>query len=411
MISYRVFPPKNNILQGTIQLPGSKSHTNRLLAMQLMRGIGFCIEGISESTDSRVMQLAMELPESHITDVGDAGTAMRFLTACYSILPGHRIITGSSRMKQRPIKPLVDALQQLGADIKYVGETGFPPLEIRGNPMAGGIVTIDSEISSQFISALMLVAPFTDKGITIYCKGRTVSAPYIEMTAETLKTVGANVTLSFPEIQIGPGIQPPEKLCIEKDWSAAGFWLEAAALSDECNLLLKDLSADSIQGDRKAIDLWSELGVTISCESDGIRLHRNITKDSQSLDSIDFTQFPDLSLPYAATIAGMNRSTRLTGLHNLNLKESRRIETLESELKKTGVDVKAGTDILSINKTSVLNTAPEFDTHSDHRLTMSLAMLCLKTGSCIIHDAKNCEKSYPDFWQNMKTAGFVIEPV
>lgn len=411
MISYRVFPPKNNILQGTIQLPGSKSHTNRLLAIQLLSRNRFCIEGISESTDSRIMQLVLELPESHITDVGDAGTAMRFLTACYSILPGHRIITGSSRMKQRPIKPLVDALQQLGADIKYVGETGFPPLEIRGNPMAGGIVTIDSEISSQFISALMLMAPFTDKGITVHCSGRTVSAPYIEMTAETLKTAGATVKLNFPEIQIGPGIHPPEKLCIEKDWSAAGFWFEAAALSHECNLLLKGLSANSIQGDRKAIDLWSALGVAISCEPDGIRLHRNKLKKPQSIESIDFTQFPDLSLPYAATIAGLNQNICITGLNTLNIKESRRIETLETELLKTGVDVQSGIDSLTIKSTSTLHDAPEFDTHSDHRLSMSLAMLSLKTGSCIIHDAENCIKSYPEFWTNMQNAGFITESI
>ena len=401
-----VHPPDDGVISGKVELPPSKSHANRLLALQLLHDNNLQLTNAGESDDVRIMQLAVDHPESSIVDVGHAGTAMRFLTACFSVLEGERIITGSKRMKERPIAPLVNALRSLGAEIDYVEKDGFPPLRITSGGLAGSEVTIRGDISSQYISALMLIGTVLPDGLRIQLEGTVLSFPYIEMTAATINQIGGVVEINKEQVTVRKGIEPDRTVSIEKDWSAAAFLLESAALSKDCDVLLEGLSGTSLQGDKRALELWEMFGLKVTEEDGGVRIRKNGTVSIP--DSVDFLNHPDLAQPFAATIAGLGRSCRLTGLDNLRIKETDRIEALIKELTKAGTVCRSeGNDL--ILPPGQLNGEFTFDTYSDHRMAMSLAPLSLKLGTVKINDPEVVSKSYPRFWNALEVIGFNLE--
>lgn len=391
----------NGVLLGEIDLPVSKSHLNRLLALQILSKSRMDIRYQSDADDVRVMEMALALPEATVIDVGAAGTAMRFLTACFSVLPGTRVLSGSNRMKQRPIAPLVDALTQLGVDIRYLDMVGYPPIEIVGGLSTGGHVNIRGDVSSQFVSALMLIGPFVHHGIHIHFSTPVTSFPYLEMTAETIRQLGGIVHLSKTEVKVEVGISPKGAICPERDWSAAAFWFEAAALAKECNILLKNLSFNSIQGDVRAAELWSCFGLEISQEQLGVRVTKSGVVNLPT--EVDFFDCPDLAQAYAATVAGLQLNCKLTGLKTLRIKETDRLFALKTELEKLGCKIEVGDDWIEINcYKDELQTPLVFDTYQDHRMAMCLAPLALIFDEVVINNPEVVSKSYPDYWNVWK---------
>jgi len=394
----------HGVLHGEIILPCAKSHLNRLLALQLLTGGQLQLMYDAAADDVRVMEMALALPEASVIDVGAAGTAMRFLTACFSVLPGKRIITGSDRMKQRPISPLVDALRQLGAKIEYLGEEGYPPVEVTGGLSMGGSVTIRGDVSSQFISALMLIGPFVQGGIKIFFSTPVTSFPYVEMTQAVIGQIGGKVYLTQNEARVEQGFNTNVEIVPEADWSAAAFWLEAAALANHCNIVLRNISLNSIQGDARAMALWSAFGLEITEEVSGVRVTKSGVMNVPT--QVDFTDCPDLAQAYAATVAGLGLSCRLTGLKTLRIKETDRISALQRELQKLGCAIHVGSDWLEISPAVVRPIGPlSFDTYDDHRMAMCLAPLALVIGRIYINNPQVVSKSYPDFfetWTSMK---------
>lgn len=401
-----VHPPDDGVISGKVELPPSKSHANRLLALQLLHDNNLQITNAGESDDVRIMQLAVDHPESSIIDVGHAGTAMRFLTACFSVMEGERVITGSKRMKERPIAPLVNALRSLGAAIDYVEKDGFPPIRITGGCLTVSEVTIRGDISSQYISALMLIGTMLPKGLRIQLEGTVLSFPYIEMTAATINQAGGVAEINKEQVTVGKGIKPNRTVSIEKDWSAAAFLLESAALSRDCDVLLDRLSSTSLQGDKRALELWEMFGLKVTEENGSVRIRKNGPVSIP--DSVDFLNHPDLAQPFAATIAGLGRSCRLTGLDNLRIKETDRIDALIKELTKAGTLCRSEENDL-ILAPEQMNGKVSFDTYYDHRMAMCLAPLSLKLGTVSINDPKVVSKSYPGYWQALEGLGFELE--
>lgn len=396
--------PSHRSLVGEIELTPSKSITNRLLVLSFLSPKGFNLQGISNADDSRVMvDIAKGSGTYHL---GMAGTAMRFLTAAFAITPGSFVLTGEDRLLQRPIGPLVDALRSIGAEIQYKGDLGCPPLSIEGKQLAGGEVKVEGHMSSQFISALMLIGPFMHQGIQVIFTSPPLSFPYIEMTAEVIRMAGGKVVVDRERVKVEPGMDPPKEIFVEKDWSAAAFWLEAAVLADDADFLLKGLHIPSIQGDVRAAELWGDLGVDLQQVENGVRVQK--TGHAHVPNTVDFIDHPDLALPYAATIGGLGATCHLIGLDNLRIKESDRVTALASELNNAGIECSFTCNSLTINGRQPVGSAPKFATWNDHRMAMCLAPLALKFGEVVISKAEVVSKSYPNFWNDMKTVGFSI---
>jgi 3-phosphoshikimate 1-carboxyvinyltransferase len=343
--------------------------------------------------------------EAEVLDVGAAGTAMRFLTAYYALQPGYRILTGTARMKQRPIAPLVEALRQLGADIEYLEQEGFPPLGIRGQALDGGQVRIRGDLSSQYISALMMIGPTLAKGLEIELTSPLVSSSYVEMTQRMMAHFGVMVEREEGLIRIAPQTYRGGLWEVEADYSSASYWFSLLALAPRPQKLhLQGLKADSLQGDRVILDIFEPLGIRHRFVEGGL----DLWSEAVALPKVlhwDCSSCPDLAQTIAATCAGLGIGADLQGLQTLNLKESHRIEALASELGKLGLSMERGQDWLRFEGQKLQATEAVLQTHEDHRMALCLAPLCLVLGRLWLDEVQVVEKSYPQFWEQL--AGLV----
>lgn len=374
-----------------IDLPSSKSISNRLIIIQALCEDKFQIKNLSESEDTISLQKVLNSNNKTI-DVGAAGTSFRFLTAFLSTLEREEyILTGSERMKERPIKQLVDSLKRLGAKIEYIEEENFPPLRIIGKDLSGGKIQIDGSVSSQFISALLLISPTLEKGLELEIIGKLVSKPYISMTLNLMKKFGVHHLWEDNIISIKNQKYIGKDYEVESDWSAASFWFEIAALSNHCKIKLNGLTPNSIQGDKRVMELFESFGV----HSEFVHGILTLTKNNKQNipNAIDLLKTPDLYQPIKCTLFGLGEEeSDLTGLSTLKDKETDRIESVERELQE-------------------LNNTKEIETYKDHRMAMSFAPLCLRFGELQINDVKVVQKSYPDFWKDIEKGGFKITPL
>lgn len=394
--------------KGRVVLPASKSLANRALIIQAL-GKGIVLHNVSTANDTRVLQNVLE-GKPCVADIGDAGTAMRFLLAYFARCEGSQILTGSARMQQRPIGPLVDALRSMGASINYTGTEGYPPVEIKGKSTLKNAVSIRGDISSQYISALMLIGPAIG-GLTITLEGELTSAPYIAMTAALMQQFGADVTVYADKVIIGATPYAAGEYTVEPDWSAASYFFEIAALVDEAEILLEGLSLQSLQGDKEISSLYqNQFGITYKATAEGLVIIKNTGQaTNQYLPETNFTAMPDMAQTYAATTVGIGAKASLTGLHTLRIKETDRIAALKNELSKAGAIVEAGPDYLNIININKPTQAPKFNTYNDHRMAMALAPLAMVFGSVWINDETVVSKSFPQYWQQLESLGFIIE--
>ncbi len=390
---------KTHSLKGTIELPGSKSMSNRVLIIQALAKQPFEINQLSKADDTQVLTKALERNDI-ITDVGPAGTAMRFLTAYYASVPGEKVLTGSNRMKGRPIKILVDALRQLGANITYLDKEGYPPLHIEGRRLKGGSISINGNVSSQFITALMLIGPTLPQPLVLNIEGDPLSRPYIIMTQHLMETCGAQAEIAGNQIIVKPGRYRSSAFTIERDWSAAAFWMSFGVLSNKTNLLLSGLKEQSIQGDSAAMDLFQNMGIDCTFEENGLRLTKSNRQNKVS--EWNFRNHPDLVQPAVFALAGLKKEFTLHGLDNLRLKETDRIEAMMTELKKMGIhgDVKEH----SLHLAPGSPTAPEepFLSYEDHRMVMAVAPMSMLFPEIHIEGPMAVAKSYPGFWKQVE---------
>ena len=402
--------------QSLIKITGSKSETNRLLLLQALYP-NIALDNTSNSDDSEVMVEALlkskiKNQKSLIIDVHHAGTAMRFLTAFFAIHEGKEVIlTGSSRMKERPIKILVEALRQLGAEISYEENEGFPPIKIIGKKLTQSKVSLPANVSSQYISALLLIAPKLENGLELTLEGEITSVPYIKMTLALLHEIGVETSFQNNIIKVNstPETRNSQHVTIESDWSSASYWYSIVALSDiGTQITLSSYKQDSLQGDSALVDIYKNFGVeTVFNSNNSIR----ILKDSNlKLETLNFelNNCPDIAQTIAVTCFGLGIGCNLTGLHTLKIKETDRLEALKTELSKLGANISVTVDSLTIQQSNNLNSNIKIATYQDHRMAMAFAPLALKT-SLIIQDPEVVSKSYPTFWEDLKNIGFQVE--
>ena len=397
---------------GTISLPTSKSISNRALIIAALCGGEPQALHPALCDDTAVMVDALARQEGDI-NVGAAGTAMRFLTAYFATRKGMTItLDGVERMRHRPIGPLVDALRLLGAHIEYLGLEGFPPLQITGTAMHGSDITMAGNVSSQFISAVMMILPAIGGG-SIQLTGNIVSAPYIHMTAAVMRSMGAQVNFTGNTIAVGNGYQGND-IVVEADWSAAAPWYALAALLPQSGITLQGLTADSIQGDARLVDLGSRLGIASRFDAHGVSLDTSRFIDCCCSNFADMAATPDLVPSWAVLMCLLERSFRMTGVRTLRLKESDRIEALRQELLKLGYVLKIeGEDAISWygERVAVATQPPVIDTHGDHRMAMAFAPAAVRFPGLIIRDADVVSKSYPAYWRHLTQCGFTITPL
>lgn len=339
-----------------------------------------------------------------VIDAGNAGTVLRFLSAFLVLQDGKWLLTGSERMKQRPIKDLVDALKSLGAKITYPERTGFPPMRIKYSNLRGGEVELDGSVSSQFISALMMIAPYLPDGLKIHIKNQPVSWPYVNMTVEIMRGFGVSVYIADKEISIVKSDYQIKNLFVEPDWSSASYWYELVALSKDADVFIPGLLDKSVQGDRVCADIFKSFGVESIFEKGGVRLKK--TPQQAALFSYDFTHCPDLVPAVLATCAALGIRSEISGVKHLQYKESDRMLSLGKELVKIGTGISADNDIFHLEPGNLRSENPiVFETYGDHRIAMCLASLAMKFESVTINDPDVVEKSYPDFWCDIQQFG------
>ena len=398
-----------NEVRAAITLPTSKSISNRALLIAALCDNKPTVVGPALCDDTAVMVEALSRQGGTI-NVGAAGTAMRFLTAYFATREGVTItLDGVERMRQRPIGILVDALRSLGAHIEYLDKEGFPPLHITGSRMHGGDVVMDSSVSSQFTSAVMMILP-TLGGGTIHLTGNGVSMPYIHMTAAVMRDMGATVDVAGDRINIGNGYTGNDYV-VEADWSAAAPWYAMAALLPQSSLTLKGLSPDSIQGDARLVELGRNLGIGSNFGADGVTLDTSHFIGCCCSSFADMSATPDLALSWAVLLCLLERSFRMTGVRSLWHKESSRVEALRDELKKLGYVLKIeNDDAISWygERVPVTQEPPVIDTHGDHRIAMAFAPAAVRFPGLVIRDADVVTKSYPSFWRHLRQSGFTI---
>lgn len=396
------------ILSSKITISGSKSETNRLLLLQALYP-NILVENASISDDSQVMIQALKTTNSEI-DIHHAGTAMRFLTAYFAIQEGREVIlTGSSRMKERPIQILVNALRQLGADIAYEEKEGFPPLRIRGRKLTNSTVSIQSNVSSQYISALLLIAPKLENGLHLTLEGELTSVPYIQMTLNLLHQVGIKSEFNQNKIIVFPTTQLSNNstITIESDWSSASYFYAIIALSKvDTQIALSSFKENSLQGDCALIEIYKNFGVETTFNENNITL-RKINHQPTTFNQ-QLNNTPDLAQTIVVTCFGLGIACHLTGLHTLKIKETDRLVALQNELSKLGAVVSSTKDSITIEASTKINSNIKIKTYNDHRMAMAFAPLALRV-PIFIEDAEVVSKSYPDFWNDLKSIGFQIK--
>ncbi|MCA0429003.1 MAG: 3-phosphoshikimate 1-carboxyvinyltransferase [Bacteroidetes bacterium] len=384
-------------------ISGSKSITNRLYIIKALGKLNLNLINESNSEDSELLKKALfdiNTYNSKKINVNHAGTDMRFLTAYLACTEGEWILTGSDSLKKRPIKDLVDCLKSLGAQISYLEKEGFPPLQIIGKKLEGGNISIKGNISSQYISAILLVAPYLNNKLSICIEGEIASKPYINMTINLMKQFGVNVNWVNENIVVEPSEYKTKQndFSIESDWSSVSYWYSIAALSNDCELILNEFSTNSLQADSVLPKIYSELGVNTKFNNNQIILTKNKTNLTNL--NYDFSNCPDIAQTIAATCVGLNITCNLTGLKTLKIKETDRIQALKNELEKFGVEIEITDESLKIVKhTNSLNKL-EIETYHDHRMAMCIAPLALKFNNIQIKNAEVVNKSYPKFWED-----------
>ena len=417
--------------QSIVSISGSKSETNRLLLLQALYPT-ISIENASNSDDSEVMQKAFAVFESSIhnqqppiINVQHAGTAMRFLTAYFAMQEGRIVVlTGSDRMKERPIQILVDALRQLGADIEYLEKEGFPPLKITGKKISTSQVTLKANVSSQYISALLLVAPKLENGLKLILEGEITSLPYIKMTLELLNQIGVETNFEGNEISVIHKSQViNHDFIVESDWSSASYWYSMIALSEiGTQISLSSYKENSLQGDRALVEIYkdfvldSQVKQVLFNEDNSITISKtkncqaNDSEQAQQLSIINYqlNNCPDIAQTIAVTCFGLGIACQLSGLHTLKIKETDRLEALKTELSKLGAKVAVSDESLFLKSSNSILQNIAIDTYQDHRMAMAFAPLAIKV-PIVIRNAAVVSKSYPNFWNDLKKVGFKLE--
>lgn len=396
-----VLSAQKNDLLGTIKLTGSKSESNRALIMQALSQGRVQIENLSEAEDTRALQNILLL-NSPIVDVGPAGTAMRFLAAFYTLKEGKIKLTGSERMKQRPIGTLVKALKDIGAKIDYIDNEGYPPIYIKGPlEQKRAQINIRGDISSQYISALLLIASELPLGLTLNIETELTSRPYVEMTLALLAQAGIQYTWHRGSIYIA---QQPLKTCtiyVEPDWSAASYWYSIAALANTAEFFMPGLKKDSLQGDRTLVEIMAHFGISTEFQEEGIL----IKKQSKEITSVrfDFKECPDLAQTVIVCCAALRHNASFTGLETLKIKETDRIKALQNELAPLGVKLYENDQTYHLDCQGLHFPDRLFvQTYHDHRMAMAFAPLVLKIPELEIEDQQVVAKSYPHFWNDLK---------
>jgi len=390
-----------------IFLPLSKSINNRLLIMRALSGGKVDIEGESSAEDVQYLKRAIhsDSPELYM---GDGGTAIRFGLAWAAITPGVRTITGSERLMQRPIADLVDDLNRIGADIEYTEKKGFAPLVVKGKELRGGELAPRGNTSSQFISALLLIAPYCREGLVLNLSSDQVSLPYISITVALLKLAGADVNESENQIRVAPGGYKPCSIAVEPDWSGASYFYAWQALARFPKIELAALDNHSIQGDRNGVKPFRDFGVTEDFEPSSLVLKpgkRNLPSEINFLDS------PDLAQTFAACAAGLRHRLKLTGLQTLRVKETDRIAALQAELAKCGVTCQSGADFIALTAFEPPQGIPRIKTYRDHRMAMAFAPLVIQLGEIEIEDPDVVAKSFPNYWEEVAKLGVEITKI
>ena len=400
----------NRIVKVGLSLTGSKSITNRLLILKSIYPL-LKIKNKSESHDTVVLENALK-SSSAIKNINHAGTAMRFLTAYYSILEDEEVILkGSKRMHERPIYPLIDCLKLIGADINYIEKEGFPPLKIRGQKLNFKRVEISSNVSSQFISAILLIAPKLVGGLVIELKGELISKPYIEMTLSLLNDLGIKTSFKGKKITVDNLEQIQKKnINVESDWSSASYWFSIVALCKRGEVTLNNFYKNSIQGDSILVKYYEALGVETKFIENKIILTKIIDFVYPKNLNLNLIDSPDLAQTIAVTCFGLGISCFLYGLQTLNIKETKRLIALKNELTKLGANVEVTESNLKLHKTRVIKKNITINTYQDHRMAMSFAPLSLKN-KIFIEKPDVVVKSYPRFWDDLDRAGFIIKPI
>lgn len=419
-MKYQISHPTKK-LNGSVTLTASKSESNRALIIQALCSERFEINNLATANDTIVLKRILENAKTATTErvynVEDAGTAMRFLTAYFATKPGTHILIGSERMQERPIGELVNALRSLGANIEYMQKQGFPPLRITGKTLIGTEVEIDGNVSSQFISALLLIVPELPNGLVIKFKGEVTSKPYINMTLkimEEFRVYGQwhEQHISVSQQQYHKKSEPNYAFQVEADWSSASYWYAIAALSQEVDFTIKGLKQPSLQGDAMITDMFTFFGIKTEYTSEGIHLTK--TQQTTEYFGFDFSDCPDLVQAVAVVASTKSITTLFNGVHTLHIKETDRIHALKNELKKLSTEVK-------INNANSIEIKPQqypisqqsiiINTYNDHRMAMAFAALAMNKDSVIIDTPEVVKKSYPNFWEDLKSVGFLIEEV
>ena len=401
----------NKILKGEVNLPSSKSISNRVLIINSLSYSPHSIDNLSDSDDTRVLGEVLNGNTSQF-DIGHAGTAMRFLTAFLSKIAGEWTLTGSERMQQRPIGILVDALRKLGASIEYTGKEGFPPLRILGSALTGTVIELDGSISSQYISALLMIAPTIRGGMTLKLLNQVTSRPYIELTLQLMKQFGVSHIWIGNEIRIDEQRYEPVLFSVEADWSGASYWYAMAALSDECDLLLKGLRLESLQGDSTQSQ-WFEtcFGVYSVQQGNDVRLSKINIPEPKTIE-INFIENPDIAQTFAVLAVCKKIPFHFTGLQTLKIKETDRILALQNEISKFGASLYEPSDgELAWDGTfnqELAQNGPFIKTYHDHRMALSFAVAAIVYPQIIIDDPLVITKSYPGYWNDLKELGFGV---
>ena len=413
-MQYMITPPRH--VDTRILLPASKSISNRALIIHALTGGNVMPENLSDCDDTKVIIRALShRPE--VIDIKAAGTAMRFMTAYLSVTEGEHTITGTERMKHRPIGVLVDALRYLGAEIEYAGEKGFPPLRIRGRQLEGGRLEIPGNVSSQYISALLMIAPVLSKGLEMKLTGGIVSRPYIDLTLHLMHQFGVSAEWTdIDSITVKPQPYRQRPYTIENDWTAASYWYEVLALTDElgAKVVLPGIMDGSRQGDSAVRYIFSLLGIkTVFADREADRLtDATLTRHSCMLNRMDydFTNQPDLAQTLIATCPVLGIPFHFTGLGSLRIKETDRIEAMKTEMEKLGYILHAdsGTELSWEGDRCEPAAQPVIDTYEDHRMAMSFAPLAIRLGRIGINHPEVVSKSYPHYWNDLRKAGFHI---
>lgn len=410
-MNYSIIAPRR--IEGEIDLPASKSISNRVLLLNALCATPGRLSNLAQCDDTDAVLSALAQPDASEVNIGAAGTAMRFLTAYFATREGREVvIDGTERMRQRPIRVLVDALRQLGADIQYVEAEGYPPLKITGKRLRGGALTVSGSVSSQYITAILLIAPVVG-GITLTIEGEIMSRPYIDMTLALMARYGVKAEWRENVIHVPAGEYTALDFTVEADWSAASYWWAMQAIVPQSRITLKGLEPQSLQGDSRIAELMSQMGVTGNWCGRYLDLRSNGGVGCCCSTFADLSGTPDIAQTLVVMLCLMGCPFRITGLRTLRIKETDRLEALRTELRKLGYVVKVeGDDAISWHfETTAAEASPHICTYHDHRMAMAFAPAAIRFPGLIINDAQVVSKSYPLFWEHLRQAGFKIEEV